>query len=250
MTTDREAACWLMAALLIVVLTFGAAGCCPNHQTADRSDAAFAAGAPSTRWTLHDKADALPDLVAAAERAGTAERERAAALGFDEPWLGEPAAVVPLFTLEQATQLESVVAPHGGRLDPDAANSSNPTPARTRDADDESDNDAAAFGLEGPAGAGGALTDAATRGLRSAATMLDAAGPGQVALGLGGAAAFAFALQALAMVLALRTTAPAPTLTLGPTPTPFPRPPAGGAARPLPFPGVAAFGGASPARAA
>jgi len=98
MTTDREAACWLMAALLVVVLTFSAAGCGTRPPSTAAAEAPFAAAAPTTRWTINDEADALPNLVAAAERAGVAERDRAAALGFDDLEIDATATVVPLFT--------------------------------------------------------------------------------------------------------------------------------------------------------
>lgn len=90
MTTDREAACWLMAALLVVVLTFSAAGCGTRPPSTAAAEAPFTAAAPTTRWTINDEADALPNLVAAAERAGVAERDRAAALGFDDLEIDAP----------------------------------------------------------------------------------------------------------------------------------------------------------------
>ena len=137
------------------------------------------------------------------------------------------------------------------RSDADAAPV--PTPA----ADERGDDDTAVGaltggGMVGPVVAGGALTDALDRGLRSAGAALDTASSGQVALGLVGAATLAFALQVLALAGALRPVAvpSAPRLTLGPAPAPFPRPPAGGAARPLPFSQVTAFGGPRLARAA
>jgi len=246
MTTDREAACWLMAALLVVVLTFSAAGCGLPPQTAGTDEPAFFAAAPAARWTVRDEADALPDRVAAAQR------DRARSLGFDDAALGEPAATLPLFTLEQAAQFDAVNGSPAGWPTP-ATDAGGEAPAR--DADDPRDDDAAAGaltggGLVGPLAAGGTLTDAAMRGVRSAAGAIGEARPGRVALALAGAAVFAFALQTLALVRALGRVPAEPRLRLGPAPAPFPRPPAGGAARPLPFAGVVAFAEPGLARAA
>lgn len=252
MTTDREAACWLMAALLVVVLTFSAAGCGTRPPSTAAAEAPFAAAAPTTRWTINDEADALPNLVAAAERAGVAERDRAAALGFDDLEIDATATVVPLFTLEQTSQLDAVVLPDAGVLETEIP-TAQPHPVAPTE-DDQASDALAPAGTSGatgtPVAAGGALTDALTRGLQAAGGYIAAASPGAVALGLGGAAVFAFGLQALAMVLSLREPAQGPRLTLGPAPTPSPRPPAGGAARPLPFPLLAASGHLSFSRAA
>lgn len=251
MTTDREAACWLMAALLVVVLTFSAAGCGTSRH-AVAHDPEVVAAAPLVRWTVRDQADALPEVVAQASRASAAQREQAAALGFDPLLLGEPATTVPLFTLEQAAQLDAVVLPAIGVFET-VAPAVQQAPA-DQPADEDASDAAAAAGASGstgtPAAAGGGLTDALARGQQAAAAWIAAASPGAVALGLGGAAVFAFGLQVLGMALSLREPAAGPPLTLGPAPTPFPRPPAGGAARPLPFPMLAATGRMSLNRAA
>ncbi len=251
MTTDREAACWLMAALLVVVLTFSAAGCGTSHQRVAH-EAPVVAAAPLLQWTVIDQAQALPEAVAQASRAIDAQHEQAAALGFDPLLLGDAAVAAPLFTLEQAAQIDALVLPATGVFEiqnPEAEQA----PANQPEDKDASEA-AAAAGASGapgtPVAAGGALTDALARGVQAAAALIAAASPGAVALGLGGAAVFGFALQALVMALSLREPAAGPRLTLGPASTPFPRPPAGGAARPLPFQMLAASGHMSLKRAA
>ena len=267
MTTDREAACWLMAALLVVVLTFSVTGCAAHPQTARIDEPVFAAAAPVMRWTVQDEADALPARVAAAGRVSVADQgqgqsqERAAAPGFADPTRDEIGTTVPRFTLEQVAQVDALVA-HGigevshepGRSVPNVESDIEPAEPSAGPATDDSD---AALGLltgggpEGPMAAGGALTDAASRMVRTVGGAFGPVSAGRLALGLGGVTLLAFALQALALAVSLQTPPPAlPRLTLGPAPTPFPRPPVGGAARPLPFPGVVAFGAPRLARAA
>ena len=91
MTTDREAACWLMAALLVVVLTFSATGCGLHHQTAGLDEPAFVAAAPTvTLDRSATKPTPCPNWSPPPSCPVSTERDRAAALGFEDVLLGDP----------------------------------------------------------------------------------------------------------------------------------------------------------------
>ncbi len=98
MTTDREAACWLMAALLVVVLAFGAAGCSPRNTLGGAGNGAMGSSGVA-RWIVDEQAALLSGLVmgrGAADRPAPAAPtaltlRRAAAFAVVIP----PAAVEP-----------------------------------------------------------------------------------------------------------------------------------------------------------
>ena len=153
---------------------------------------------------------------------------------------------MPVTTLNGAAEIESLYVPVDG-LQPAAEDD--------RPADDGAGAAGAAMGGGGGAvpgadrpvmaGFGGGL------GLLLAAlpTALPTATPATLALGITAATVFAFAIQAVALALMLRRRR-TPALRLVARNTPGPRPPAGGMARSLPFPGVLAVSGVQLARAA
>ncbi|MEE9404768.1 MAG: hypothetical protein V3V20_07740 [Algisphaera sp.] len=242
MTSDREAACWLVAALAVVVATFSAAGC--------RSAEPFVAGSPTVRWTITDEADALPALVAAAaaDSQGNASSDT-----IESPW-------VPVTTLGGAAQLDAVMVPSNDFLMEETSNDVAPA--------DEPEG-ATLGGMHGgaagpgntpsgdarsmavvPAGLGSGWLNVFSIASLALSPWAATASPTTLALAIAVATVLFFVIQGIALVRVTRPKPQGHVLRLTDNASPHPRPPAGGMARPLPFPSMVVVSGIQFAQAA